>query len=66
MKLSAEVADVVMRNAPPVTVAGASFTDWFAALPMSNIVQAVTLLWILIQAGFYLYDRIKGKKDGSK
>lgn len=62
----AETADVVVRNAPPVAVAGASFTDWFAGLPMSNIVQAATLLWIVIQAGFYLYDRLRNNKDGSK
>ena len=62
----AETADVVVRNAPPVAVAGASFTDWFAGLPMSNIVQAATLLWIVTQAGFYLYDRIRNRKDGSK
>lgn len=62
----AETADVVARNAPPVAVAGASFTDWFAGLPMSNIVQAATLLWIFIQAGFYLYDRIRNRKDGGK
>lgn len=62
----AETADVVVRNAPPVAVAGASFTDWFAGLPMSNIVQAATLLWIVIQAGFYLYDRLRKNKDGSK
>ncbi len=61
----AETADVVVRNAPPVAVAGASFTDWFAGLPMSNIVQAATLLWIVIQAGFYLYDRVRKPKDGS-
>lgn len=62
----AETADVVVRNAPPVAVAGASLTDWFAGLPMSNIVQVATLLWIVIQAGFYLYDRIRNRKDGSK
>lgn len=64
----ADTADVVVRNAPPVAVAGASFTDWFAGLPMSNIVQLVTVLWIAIQAGFYLYDRLKKKDtdDGSK
>lgn len=60
-----DTADVVVRNAPPVAVAGASFSDWFAGLPMSNIVQAATLLWIAIQAGFYIYDRVRKNKDGS-
>lgn len=59
--VSTQVADVVVRNAPPVAVAGASFTDWFAALPMSNIVQAATLAWIVMQSGFYLYDRFRRK-----
>ncbi|WYW04304.1 holin [Pseudomonas phage vB_PpuP-Kurepalu-1] len=60
-----EIVDVAVRNAPPVAVAGASATDWFMSIPMSNLVQAATLVWIVIQAGFYLYDRIKKAKNGS-
>lgn len=66
MTLVTDTADVVVRNAPPVAVAGASFTDWFSGLPLSNLVQAATLLWIVIQAGFYIYDRIRKNKDGRK
>ncbi|MNO88119.1 hypothetical protein D3C76_795560 [compost metagenome] len=61
-----DTADVVVRNAPPVAVAGASVTDWFAGLPMSNIVQVATLVWILIQAGFYIYDRVRKNRNGRK
>lgn len=60
-----EIVDVAVRNAPPVAVAGASATDWFASIPISSMVQVATLVWIVIQAGFYLYDRIKRAKNGS-
>lgn len=53
--------DVVIRNTP-AAVAGASFYDWFVALPITPIVQLITGVWIAIQAGFYVYDRFKGKK----
>jgi hypothetical protein len=59
------VPDAIMRNAPPLTVAGASYTHWFSTFPVAEAVQWATLLWILVQAGFYLYDRLnKGKTDG--
>jgi hypothetical protein len=64
MSTTTEAVDVVVRNAPPVAVAGASFSDWFAHLPMSNIVQVAALIWILIQAGFFIYDRVRKNKNG--
>jgi hypothetical protein len=60
------VPDAIIRNAPPLTVAGASYTHWFSSFPVAEAVQWATLLWIVVQAGFYFYDRIKkGKTNGS-
>lgn len=61
----ATVPEAIVRNVPPLTVAGASYTSWFSTFPIAEAVQWATLLWILVQAGFYLYDRIKkGKTNG--
>lgn len=54
---------VVIKNAPPATVAGVSFMDWFQALPASTILQWVTIAWVLLQAGGYIYDRVKARKE---
>jgi hypothetical protein len=59
------VPDAILRNAPPLTVAGASYTHWFSTFPVAEALQWASLLWVLVQAGFYLYDRFKkGKTDG--
>ena len=54
---------VVIKNAPPATVASVSFMDWFQALPASTILQWVTIAWVLLQAGGYVYDRVKARKE---
>lgn len=55
--------DVVTRNAPPVTVVGA---EWFMNFPVDSAVKWATLAWIIIQAGFYLYEKYRSFRDGSK
>lgn len=50
--------DVAMRNAPPVTVVG---MDWFMNFPVDTALKWATLVWILIQAGFYLRDKLRSK-----
>lgn len=57
-------AEVVVRNAPPLVVAGASFSDWFLNFPIAVVAQWGALIWIVIQAGFYLYDRYRKWKNG--
>lgn len=54
---------VVIKNIPPAAVAGASFMEWFQSLPSSAILQWVTILWVLLQAGGYIYDRVKARKE---
>lgn len=56
-----DAADVVIRNTPTAVVGGATFYDAFASFPISSVVQWMAGVWILIQAGFYLYDRFKRK-----
>lgn len=58
--------EVVVRNAPPVAVVGASFSDWFTNFPISTVLQWASLFWIVIQATFYLYGKYKEYKNGSK
>lgn len=48
--------DVAVRNAPPLTVVGA---DWFMNFPIDTAVKWATLVWIIIQAGFYVYEKVK-------
>lgn len=60
-----DAAAVVIKNVPPATVVGVSFMDWFQALPASTILQWVTILWVLIQAGGYIYDRLKTRKESN-
>ncbi|WYW02959.1 holin [Pseudomonas phage vB_PpuP-Villemi] len=55
--------DVVVRNAPPITVAGASYTSWFSHFPISDVVQWATLIWVVVQLGFYLYEKYRKWKD---
>lgn len=57
------VADVVVRNTPTAAVAGASI---FSSFPIAEAAQWAALVWITIQAGFYLYDRYRKYKDGRK
>jgi hypothetical protein len=54
--IEAQHADVVVRNAPPIGVVGA---DWFMNFPVDTAVKWATLVWILIQAGFYIYEKVK-------
>jgi hypothetical protein len=61
--MSTDVAAVVIKNTPPAAVVGASFLEWFQALPISELLQWVTLVWVLIQAGGYIYDRVKARKE---
>lgn len=58
--------EVVLKNAPPMAVVGASFSDWFANFPVSTVLQWASLFWIIIQASFYLYDKYRKYRDGSK
>ncbi|QIN95113.1 hypothetical protein A2_00410 [Pseudomonas phage BIM BV-45] len=58
---STDTADVVVRNTPTVVVGGATFYDHFASFPIATAVQWLAGAWILLQAGFYLYDRFKRK-----
>lgn len=53
--------DVAVRNAPPVTVVGA---DWLMNFPIDTAVKWATLVWIMIQASFYIYEKVR--KHGSK
>ena len=55
-------ADVALRNAPPVTVVG---MEWFMNFPIDTTVKWATFLWIVIQASFYLYDKIKKYKESN-
>lgn len=57
-----DAADVVTRNTPTVVVGGATFYDHFANFPIASAVQWLAGAWILLQAGFYLYDRFKNKE----
>lgn len=66
MTTTATTVETIVRNAPPATVAAASFTDWFAQFPISTVLQWASLIWILIQAVFYLYDKYRKYTDGSK
>jgi hypothetical protein len=50
--------DVAMRNAPPITVVG---MDWFMNFPVDTALKWATLVWIVIQAGFYLRDKLRSK-----
>ncbi|AEX65882.1 hypothetical protein BF7_00220 [Pseudomonas phage Bf7] len=59
--LSTDAADVVIRNTPTAVVGGATFYDSFVSFPITPVVQWMAGIWILIQAGFYLYDRYKRK-----
>jgi len=62
MDATTGTAVAATKYGPPVVVAGASFVDAFNAIPISSILQWASLVWLLVQAGFYLYDRFK-KKD---
>lgn len=53
--------DLAVRNAPPVGVVGA---DWFLNFPIDTAVKWATLVWIVIQASFYIYEKVKS--NGSK
>lgn len=55
--------DVAARNAPPVTVVG---MEWFYNFPVDTALKWATLVWVLIQAGFYLYDKLWRRPNGSK
>ena len=43
---------------PPVAVTGMSF----AGIPLQEWVFLVTILWVVLQIIFLIYDRLKGKK----
>ena len=55
--------DVAARNAPPVTVVG---MEWFYNFPVDTALKWATLAWVLIQAGFYLYDKLWRRPNGSE
>jgi len=57
--MDSTTADVVIRNTPTIAVAGATFNDWFVTFPIAPAVQWLAGAWILVQAGFYLYDRYR-------
>jgi hypothetical protein len=58
MNTTTVAVDVAMRNAPPVTVVG---MDWFMNFPVDTALKWATLVWIVIQAGFYLRDKLRSK-----
>jgi len=60
---AASAVSVVIKNTPPAAVVGASFMEWFQALPASTILQWVTIAWVLLQAAGYIYDRVKARKE---
>lgn len=53
---------VIVKNTPPVAVTGASLFDWFQSLPASQILTWLTILWVLVQMGFFLRDKLKKKE----
>lgn len=55
-------SELVIRNTPPVAVVGAGCMDWFQSLPASSILTWLTILWVLIQMGFFLRDKLKKKE----
>lgn len=62
---TATTTEVVVRNAPPLAVVGASFTDWFASFPVSAVLQWASLFWVLIQTAYFIYDKIRKHRNGS-
>lgn len=46
-----------VRSIPPVSVAIASFTEWFQNFPVSLALQWVSLIWVAVQIYFFLKDR---------
>jgi hypothetical protein len=51
------VTTAAVKTLPPATISG--MIIW--GIPLNEWVLGLTALWILIQIGFFLYDRFKKK-----
>jgi len=58
----ATVTGVAFKSAPPVAVSGLTLYG----IPLSDWVYIATLVWLVMQAGFFLYDRVQGKRGGRR
>ena len=56
-----ETIPVALKTLPPITVSGMIL--W--GFPLSDWVVLATGFWILLQIGFFLYDRFKKKSSTS-
>lgn len=52
-----EVANEVTKAAPPLVVQGMQLFG----VPISDLVQVVTLGYLVLQIGWFAYSRVKGK-----
>lgn len=52
-----ETITAALKTAPPVTVSGMIL--W--GIPLNEWILMLTGAWILVQLGFFLYDRFKKK-----
>ncbi len=56
-----EVVHEVTKATPPLAVQGLQLFG----VPISDIVQLVTLVYLLIQIGWFAYSRYKDKNNGN-
>jgi hypothetical protein len=52
-----ETTMAAVKTLPPATISG--MIIW--GIPLNEWVLGLTAVWILVQMGFYLYDRFKKK-----
>ncbi len=56
-----DVVNEVTKATPPLAVQGLQLFG----VPISDIVQLVTLVYLLLQIGWFAYSRYKDKKNGN-